>query len=402
MSSLVKTAVVKVLSPSQGCKIAACTFVQHRSISGRALRESLPPRPPRKAPFDYVNKDYGWIRSLMDRTTHRFDENSKVIVVEGPVAVGKTAFACALADDLGMKHFPEANMDLHYIRPNGCDLRMFDKDVPEDTRTFDHVNFNLTPNHRLASNYQIMMYSARYSQYIDALTHLLNTGQGVVLERSPYSDFVFMEAMYSQKHVSKAVHSVYYELRANTIEELMRPHLVIYLDISVKQAQDAIKKRGLNHEVCGKALTAPFLTEMERTYKNKYLRDIESHAELLVYDWSGGGEVEVVVEDIERLNFDQYVNREEPKMKDWRLPREIDWADQRMLYTNNKHFLMNLFGIPKLDVPELITSAEDAYEREKVIYAHPKFEYTEGYTSENSGLLMKSKMPKYTDRKSVV
>lgn len=56
----------------------------------------------------------------------------------------------------------------------------------------------------------------------------------------------------------------------------------------------SIKSRGLKHEIGGKALTIPFLTEMERQYKNKYLRDISSHAELLVYDWTGGGEIEVV------------------------------------------------------------------------------------------------------------
>lgn len=395
MATLIKTAVIKVLSPSQGCKIAACTFVQHRHISGRALRESLPPPPPKPAPFDYVNKDYTWLRSLLDRTTHRFDDNSKVIVVEGPVAVGKTAFAAALAEDLGMKHFPEANMDIHYIRPNGCDLRMFDDQIPEDARTFDHVNFNLTPDHRLAANFQIMMYSARYSQYIDALAHLFNTGQGVVLERSPYSDFVFLEAMYNQKLISRPVRGIYYELRGNTIEELMRPHLVIYLDMNVEQVQDAIKKRNLKHETQGRALTKPFLMDIERQYKNKYLRDIATHAELLVYDWSGGGEVEVVVEDIERLNFDQYTERDEPKMKDWRLPREMEWADQRMLYTNCKHILMNLFAIPNFDVPELITSADDAYEREKVISAHPEFQFTEGYTKGNT--LFKTKMPKYTE-----
>ncbi|KAJ8710620.1 hypothetical protein PYW08_009135 [Mythimna loreyi] len=393
--SLLKLGIVKVLNPGQGCKIAACAFIQNRNIAGKALRSSLPCPPEKPAPFDYVNNDYTWFRSLRDRTTHRFDENTKVVVVEGPVAAGKTKFAAALAEDLGMKHFPEANMDIHYVRPNGCDLRMFDKQVPEDTRTFDHVNFNQTPNHRLAGNFQIMMYIARYSQYIDALAHLLNTGQGVVLERSPYSDFVFLEAMYSQKHISKAVRSVYYELRANSLEELMRPHLVIYLDLPVDKVQAAVKARKLDYEVSGKALTDNFLTEMERQYKNKYLRDIATHAELLVYDWSGGGEVEVVVEDIERLNFEQYTERENPKMKDWRLPREMEWADKRMLYTNQKFFLMNLFGIPKLDVPELITSADDAYERLQVIESHPKFTHMEGYTEGNT--LFKTKMSKYTE-----
>ncbi|KAM3961350.1 NADH dehydrogenase (ubiquinone) subunit ND-42 [Aphomia sociella] len=397
MATLIKTAFVKVISPAQGGKIAACTFVQNRNIAGKALRESLPPPPPKPAPFDYVYKDYTWLRSLFDRTTHRFDENSKVIVVEGPVAAGKTTFAAALAEDLGMKHYPEANMDLHYIRPNGYDLRMFDDQIPEDTRTFDHVNFNLTPNHRLAGNFQIMMYTARYSQYIDALTHLFNTGQGVVLERSPYSDFVFLEAMVLQKYISKGVKSVYYDLRANTIEELMRPHLVIYLDVPVNKVVDNIKARKCDYEVNGKALTPQYLTEVERQYKNKYLRDISTHAELLVYDWTGGGEVEVVVEDIERLDFDKYTEREEPKMKDWRLPREVDWADKRMLYTNLKYHLMNLLAIPRLDVPELITSADDAYARIKVINDHPAFEYVEGYTKNDTGVLTKNKMPKYTE-----
>ncbi|XP_049879716.1 NADH dehydrogenase [ubiquinone] 1 alpha subcomplex subunit 10, mitochondrial [Pectinophora gossypiella] len=395
MSTLIRTAIVKAISPAQGSKVAACGLVQNRTIMGRALRESLPPPKTKPKPFDYVNHDYIWIKSLFDRTTHRLDENSKVVVVEGPVASDKTCFAKSLADDLGMKHFPEATMDIHYCRPNGVDLREFNDQVPEDTRTFDHIDFNMCPTHRLAANFQIMMYIARYSQYIDALTHLLNTGQGVVLERSPYSDFVFLEAMYHQKYISKGARSVYYELRNNSIEELMRPHLVIYLDVPVERAIQAIQCRNYPHEVQGKALTTEFLCEIEKQYKDKYLRDIATHAELLVYDWSGGGEVEVVVEDIERLNFDQYTEREDPKMKDWRLPREVDWADQRMKYTNHKHYLMNLFGIPRLDVPELITSADDAYERQEVIYNHPKFSYLEGYTE--GGTLLKNKVPKYTE-----
>ncbi|XP_047506364.1 NADH dehydrogenase [ubiquinone] 1 alpha subcomplex subunit 10, mitochondrial [Pieris napi] len=398
MATLIRTTFVKVVSPAQGGKIAGCTIIQKRDIMGKTLRESLPPRPPKPAPFDYVNKDYTWFRSLFDRTTHRLDENSKVVIVEGPVAAGKTQFASALAADLGMKHFPEANMDIHYIQ-QGVDLRTFNDRVPPDTRTFDHIDFNNCPNHRLAGNYQIMMYMARFSQYIDALAHLLNTGQGVVLERSPFSDFVFLEAMFSQKFLSKGVRSIYYELRGQTIEDLLRPHLVIYLDIPVDKVQEAIKKRGQKHEVCGKALTPAFLQEIERQYKNKYLRDISTHAELLVYDWTGGGEVEVVVEDIERLDFDQYVHRDEPKMKDWRLPREVEWSDQRMIFTNNKHIFMNLFNIPRTDVPELVTSADDMHAYTQVVYGDPKIRFLEGYNAEagDTGIAMKNKMPKYTE-----
>lgn len=40
---------------------------------------------------------------------------------------------------------------------------------------------------------------------------------------------------------------------------------------------------------------------MENVYKNDFLKDIGTHAELLVYDWSNGGEIELVVEDIEKI-----------------------------------------------------------------------------------------------------
>lgn len=52
------------------------------------------------------------------------------------------------------------------------------------------------------------------------------------------------------------------------------------------------------------------------------------HSELLIYDWSDGGDVEVVVEDIERLDIDSYTDYDE-KMKDWRLKYLDEWNDAR-------------------------------------------------------------------------
>jgi hypothetical protein len=39
--------------------------------------------------------------------------------------------------------------------------------------------------------------------------------------------------------------------------------------------------------------------------------------------------VEVVVEDIERIDFDNF-DKYDPKMKDWRLPSEWDWNTARI------------------------------------------------------------------------
>ena len=46
---------------------------------------------------------------------------------------------------------------------------------------------------------------------------------------------------------------------------------------------------------------------------------------MLVYDWSDGGDTEVVVEDIERLNMD-YFDKYDKQQKDWRMHNEVNMS----------------------------------------------------------------------------
>lgn len=119
-----------------------------------------------------------------------------------------------------MLYLPEGNLDMMYINRYGYDLRKLDAQLPVSCRSFDIKDFLKNPTHMNAAIFQIYQYYiklvfpntflsailcflCRFSQYIDALAHLLSTGQGVVLDRCCYSDFVFLEAMYSQKYISK-------------------------------------------------------------------------------------------------------------------------------------------------------------------------------------------------------
>lgn len=77
------------------------------------------------------------------------------------------------------------------------------------------------------------MGSFRFSDYIDALAHMMSTGQGVILERSPYSDIVFVESLYMNDLITKTTYKGLLEIRANALPEILRPHLVIYLDVPV-------------------------------------------------------------------------------------------------------------------------------------------------------------------------
>ena len=43
-----------------------------------------------------------------------------------------------------------------------------------------------------------------------------------------------------------------------------------------------------------------------------------------MYDWSEGGDTEVVVEDIERLNMD-FFDKYDKQQQDWRMLKEVSW-----------------------------------------------------------------------------
>lgn len=73
----------------------------------------------------------------------------------------------------------------------------------------------------------------RYADYIDSLAHLFSTGQGVIIERSAYSDIVFVEALYRNDLITKTSYKGLIETRNNSLVELLKPHLVIYLDVPV-------------------------------------------------------------------------------------------------------------------------------------------------------------------------
>lgn len=176
-------------------------FVQVANLMGRRTRgEPLKLKPG----FPYQERSITNLEALMDLTVRRVEEeNAKLIVVEGPIAAGKTAFMKMLADEFDMVYMEQPTMDEIYITRSGFDLRTFDDQLPESVRTFDHKNFLACPTDRKSGCFQAIMLQLRFSQYIDALAHILNTGQGVILERSPYSDYVFIEAMLSEGYIEK-------------------------------------------------------------------------------------------------------------------------------------------------------------------------------------------------------
>ena len=366
---------------------------QNATIVGKTMRGCR--RVPKCKPWPYKTKYYGLFTSLYEKTTKRFDDNSKIICIEGPMACGKCKVAQELADEFDMRLMPTANMDMIYCNKYGYDMRQLNDQLPESCRCYDEKDFHRNPKHPLAATFQLLMYKIKYFQYVEALQHVISTGQGVVLERSCFSDFVFVEAMYKSGYMSKGARSVYYDIRQNTIEELLRPHLIIYLDCPVADVQKNIVKRGLQHEIKSNALNDDFLKQMEFAYKHKFLKDLSPYSEILIYDWTCSADTEVLIDDIERLDW-SFVNDfvYNKKIKDWLMPTEHQWTSTRFKYCTNYSDFLHYFNVPRFDVPELLRSGQDSKVWRDVWCNAPGMKYIKGYNADmgDKGLWFKTSM----------
>ncbi|KAM8933593.1 NADH dehydrogenase [ubiquinone] 1 alpha subcomplex subunit 10, mitochondrial isoform 2-T2 [Pelodytes ibericus] len=309
---------------------------------------------------------YGfWAYILGERSSERFGENSKIITVDGNLASGKGKLAQQLADRLGMKYFPEP--DEHFLdkssrdgkilpaKFNGlCSLEKF----YDDPKCPDGNSYRL----------QFWMFSMRFMQYSDALEHLLSTGQGAVLERSPFSDFVFLDAMLKNGYIRKECMSHYNEIKGVSLDEFLPPHLVIYLDVPAADVHKKILEKGNASE---KKVSLSYLQSIEDSYKTSFLPQISETSEVLQYAPSEAQDVEKIIEDIEYLKFDKgpWIEQDDSRFHHLRMLME------------DKDKVASMIVLPRY-LPEITVGALDYDESYYQYRSLPGRKYTEGYNAD--------------------
>ncbi|NXS04618.1 NDUAA dehydrogenase, partial [Oxylabes madagascariensis] len=121
---------------------------------------------------------YGWLVYMLgERATKKFTEHSKVFTVEGNLASGKGKLAQQIAEKLGMRYFPEA--DIHYQDRISGDGKL----LPEKFNGFCNLEkFYTDPKSPDGHSYRLQawIFGNRVLQYADALEHLLSTGWGIL------------------------------------------------------------------------------------------------------------------------------------------------------------------------------------------------------------------------------
>jgi len=310
-------------------------------------------------PYDYKNKKYGLLGQMFDSTLNRMGDNSLIITVDGNFGSGKSEFAQKLAKDIDFVYAREPDLETHlYQLPNGENSREIINNIVGDNTRFriDSLEeWHRNPSFKKTIALQHNFYNIKWMQMRTALLHLLSTGQGVVIERSVFSDQVIGQSLYDNNLLSDEAFRFYLrDLIPNTIAELWRPHVMIYLDKSPEECLKTIKEKGKPFEKESKVYNLEFLKSMERNYKRNFLPDMRNELHLLQYN-ALDAKTERAVEDLEMLDFE-----DQEKFNDWRIRRETTINTYRRILSDYNN-CVELLRAPSsyVDVPEYLLFGED-------------------------------------------
>lgn len=254
-------------------------------------------------------------------TRKKFDENSKIIQIEGNVGSGKEEFGRILADELGMKFMPMPKLEEIFFNSYGFDYRSLNPQLPERLRICDWKMFHENPTRHSAIHLLHYMYLLRLEQYMNAICHLFNTGQGIVFERSVFTENVLIEAMHEVGWLPMGHTRVdglrffdwrerYRYIRANTLTYMLQPSLTIYLDVPPQVCKERLDKHPDPMIANSKANTLPFLQAVQNHYENDILNRVQYYGHLIRCDnyhdncMSPKETVDDTIEYIRKIDFD--------------------------------------------------------------------------------------------------
>ena len=133
------------------------------------------------SPWPYEKRPYNSFYQFFDHTRKRFDDNSKIILIEGNVGVGKSWFGKQLAQEFDMKFIPDLKDDEIFCTGENFDLRSLNDRLPPRSGFCDIETFygQAGPPALLKTfgRTQLQMFYHHFHYYARALEHLLNTGE---------------------------------------------------------------------------------------------------------------------------------------------------------------------------------------------------------------------------------
>lgn len=350
-------------------------------IQVAGLKATYGEKYPYPEPFPYEKRRYTFFDELREDTRKRFNENSKVIVVEGNAGVGKNDFARRIAHNFDLKFIPGVTEDDIFVTQNKFDLRSTDSCLPEEAQCYTNAKLfhDSNPQRGTAVKLQYQYYCARFIQYFNkALLHLLSTGQGVVIVRSPWSDSVFADAQRQMGWLTKPGYQWYRDVVQHSICYVLKPHITLYLDAPVEVCMERAKAKG-NEAEKGPNFTADYMRRIESNYKERYLPSIRNRQQVLEIDWTNIGDdldMDVITDEIADLNLDNC----DPQ---WTESSRNAFGQMRMDYTDpNGETAMHVSVPLPYHLDEIMETEDIRRLKTRVQQEHPAMQYRPGFAKE--------------------
>jgi len=335
-------------------------------------------------PYDYLKKSYGLVGSLLDSTVQRLNDNSLIITVDGNFGSGKSEFARQLAKDIDFLYAREIDLDhMLYQTPVGSNYRKIVNKIVGDNERF-RINtvdeWHSNPTFKRTVQLQYKYYYARLFQYHMALLHLFSTGQGVVIERSPFSDGVIARALFEHQFLSKEAWNFYKnDYVEQTLFECWKPHVMIYLDRSPQECLDNIRANGKEYEKKSKVYSIDFLKTVDSIYKKEFIAQYAPKVNMLQYDPKTISSDEVII-NLEAIDLDHF-----DKLEDWKVRRVASVDDYRSRLSDVQTTKDNIKALAgHVGVPEYAWWGAEYKELQECLDEHPDLQYEHGFTEKDS------------------
>ncbi|XP_062514160.1 deoxyguanosine kinase-like isoform X2 [Corticium candelabrum] len=149
-----------------------------------------------------------------------FSSKSKLVVVEGNIGAGKTTLTLELAERMSAKALLEPISQNPFLEKFYSDPKKY------------------------AFQLQLWIFRRRLELYSEALNHMLQQNETVILDRSVFGDCVFAEVGHNDGNISNEEYAIYQQLCKRMSKIFPVPDVLIFLDMSPTCCHRRIISRG--------------------------------------------------------------------------------------------------------------------------------------------------------------
>eukprot|EP00941_MAST-03F_sp_MAST-3F-sp1_P001819 g1819.t1 len=194
----------------------------------------------------------------------------KIIIIEGNISAGKSTLSAQVSEALGYALL---------LEPVGSNpyLEKYYKDPK-----------------KWALPLQLWILRSRYISYVNALK-LVQTCDGVVLDRSIFSDVVFAVKNHADGNICDEGFKVYNSLRQQLLQNLPPPDCCVYLDVSPEECHRRVHH--LRKRDCESGIPIEYLSGLQDCYVN-WIKEMNLQCQTMKVDWSNFGDAVVLSEKI--------------------------------------------------------------------------------------------------------